>query len=422
MSTLLDQDLEQVISDSIESGEYFRNPYSLFAKLRSQAPIYYSPTIGGWLLTRHADVDAVLRDAEMFSSKGRVLYLLNQLPADIKAQVSLLNHHFATGLAHSDAPEHRRLRGLLAQAFTPKMVENLRATTATLARNLIANCGDEFDLIDDLLTPLPATVVGSLLGSTAADIPDLIRWAHAINGLYEKGGHISADNALHAEAMLTEMRSFVMKLVADRRALAAVGKLDKDQDVLAGLVAAESVAGSLTEDELLSTAVTLFVAGHETTTHLLGNGFAALLSQPELWQQVRSDLNLVNSIIEEMGRFDGSVPRSWRIAKADTQIAGIEISQGDLVLPILAAANRDPEVFADPENFNPAQENKKHLAFGKGVHVCLGAPLARMEGQEVLKALIELKPNLRLIQPVAQLQWRKDMALRGLIHLPVSSN
>ena len=123
-----------------------------------------------------------------------------------------------------------------------------------------------------------------------------------------------------------------------------------------------------------------------------------------------------------MGRFDGSVPRSWRIAKADTQIAGVEISQGDLVLPILAAANRDPEVFADPENFNPAQENKKHLAFGKGVHVCLGAPLARMEGQEVLKALIELKPSLRLLQPIAQLQWRKDMALRGLIHLPVSSS
>lgn len=422
MSTMLDQNLEHLIAAAIESGEYFRDPYPLFAKLRTEAPIYYSTTIGGWLLTRHADVDVVLRDADTFSSKGRVIYLLNQLPVETSAKVPLLHHHFATGLAHSDAPEHRRLRGLLAQAFTPKMVENLRERTALLARELISNCGEEFDLIEDLLTPLPANVVGSLLGSSPADIPDLIRWAHAINGLYERGGYIAEDKALHAEAMLMEMRGFVLRLVAERRAQAQAGKLDKDQDVLAGLVAAESEAGALSEDELLSTAVTLFVAGHETTTHLLGNGFAALLSKPELWQQVRSDLSLVNPIIEEMGRFDGSVPRSWRIAKADTMISDVRISKGDLVLPILAAANRDPEVFTDPENFNPWQENKKHLAFGKGVHVCLGAPLARLEGQEVLKALIELRPDLALKTPVSQLEWRKDMALRGLIQLPVKTS
>lgn len=419
MSTMLDHELEERIAESINSGEYFQNPYPLFDLLRSTAPVYYSKTIGGWLLTRYAEVDQVLRDAETFSSKGRVLYLLSQLPDEVREEVQLLNHHFATGLAHSDAPEHKRLRSLLARAFTPRMVENLRSATAELARSLISNLGEEFDLIDDLLTPLPATVVGSLLGSSKEDIPDLIRWAYAINGLYEKGGHISADKALHAEKLLREMRAFVLDLVQQRRDLAKSGALNPEADVLAGLVAAETEVGALTEAELLSTAVTLFVAGHETTTHLLGNGFAALLSNPSLWNEVKSVPEMINPVVEEMGRFDGSVPRSWRIAKSDTEIAGVKIAQGDLVLPILAAANRDPEVFAEPNEFNPRQENKKHLAFGKGVHVCLGAPLARLEGQEVLRALVELKPNLRLKYPLTQLEWRKDMALRGLIHLPV---
>lgn len=416
---MLDHELEERIAESINSGEYFQNPYPLFDLLRSTAPVYYSKTIGGWLLTRYVEVDQVLRDAETFSSKGRVLYLLSQLPDEVREEVQLLNHHFATGLAHSDAPEHKRLRSLLARAFTPRMVENLRSATAELARSLISNLGEEFDLIDDLLTPLPATVVGSLLGSSKEDIPDLIRWAYAINGLYEKGGHISADKALHAEKLLREMRAFVLDLVQQRRDLAKSGALNPEADVLAGLVAAETEVGALTEAELLSTAVTLFVAGHETTTHLLGNGFAALLSNPSLWNEVKSVPEMINPVVEEMGRFDGSVPRSWRIAKSDTEIAGVKIAQGDLVLPILAAANRDPEVFAEPNEFNPRQENKKHLAFGKGVHVCLGAPLARLEGQEVLRALVELKPNLRLKYPLTQLEWRKDMALRGLIHLPV---
>lgn len=420
--TELKQDFEHLIQAAIDSGEYFSNPYPLFALLRKEAPIYYSETIGGWLLTRYSDVDSVLRDADLYSSKGRVMLLLSKLPANVQSQVTLLNHHFATGLAHSDAPEHRRLRQLLARAFTPKMIESLRDSTATLARQMISELPTDFDLIDDLLTPMPANVVGALLGSMAADIPDLIRWAHAINGLYEKGGQISADKALHAEAMLQEMRTFVLDLVDHRRKLAKAGKLDPEQDVLAGLVAAERDSGALSEAELLSTAVTLFVAGHETTTHLLGNGFFALLSQPNLWEQLKSDPTLLNPIIEEMARFDGSVPRSWRIANHDTQLDGMEISSGDLVLPILAAANRDPAVFSDPENFNPSQENKKHLAFGKGVHVCLGAPLARLEAQEILKALIQLKPNLKLNATADQLHWRKDMALRGLINLPVTTS
>lgn len=422
MSTKSTDYLEERIISSIQSGEYFRNPYPLFAEIRSIAPVFYSKTIGGWLLTRHQDVDEVLKDAETFSSKGRVLYLLSQLPTEIQSQVNLLHKHFATGLAHSDAPEHRRLRGLLARAFTPKMTEGMRETTRKIAWELITQTDNEFDLLEDVFTPLPALVVGTLLGSERSDIPNLIRWAHAVNGLYERGGHISPEKALAAERLLAEMREFVLDLVERRRELAKSSELDASQDVLAGLVAAERDAGALSEDELLSTAVTLFVAGHETTTHLLGNGFVALLSNPELWHQIKNDATRSHQFIEEMARFDGSVPRSWRIVKNEARINGVKIAKGDLVLPILAAANHDPEVFANPDKFDPDQDNKKHLAFGKGVHVCLGAPLARMEAQEVLMALIDLKPNLKLKKPAEALNWRSDMALRGLTTLPVISN
>ena len=262
-------------------------------------------------------------------------------------------------------------------------------------------------------------VVGKLLGSSEKDIPDLIRWAGAINGLYEKGGNISAEKALYAEAMLEEIRTFVMTLVNERRALRAKGVLDQNRDVLAGLVFAESNEDSLSESELVSTVVTLFVAGHETTTHLLGNGFYALLKDPKGLELAKSAPEI--SIVDEMARFDGSVPRSWRINKQEVEIGGIKIPAGSLILPILASANHDPSVFPNPETFDITRDTKKHLAFGKGVHVCLGAPLARIEGQEIIKALFTYKPNIKLAANPQDLSWRKDIALRGLTSLPVVS-
>ena len=253
------------------------------------------------------------------------------------------------------------------------------------------------------------------------DIPNLIKWAGAINGLYEKGGNISAEKALYAESMLEEIRNFVIELVKKRRELRESGKLDPNQDVMSGLVAAEVNGDSLSESELVSTVVTLFVAGHETTTHLLGNGFYALFSNPAAITAYKENPALTASIVDEMARFDGSVPRSWRINKEEVSIAGRIIPKGSMVLPMLASANHDPKVFDDPDAFNIKRDSKKHLAFGKGVHVCLGAPLARIEGQEILKTLFELKPKLEITADLADLNWRKDVALRGLISLPAKA-
>ena len=250
--------LDDLIDESFSSKSYFSNPYPLFDTLRTQSPVFYSNQIGGWVLTKHEDVDAVLRNSEVFSSKGRITHLLNQLEPELQPELESLHFHFARGLAHSDAPEHRRLRGLLARAFTPKMIENLRPRIREIATEIISSLKTEADLLDDLLTPLPARVVGELLGSSTEDIPNLIRWAHAINGLYEKGGRISAEKALHAESMLKEMRSFVAKLILERQSKKKLGSLSGEEDVLSALVIQEENA--LTEDEMLSTMVSLFVA------------------------------------------------------------------------------------------------------------------------------------------------------------------
>ncbi len=409
--------LDELISNSLLNKSYFSNPYPLFDRLRESAPVYYSQEIGGWLLTKHEDCDYVLKNSELFSSKGRVTHLLNQLEPNLQPQLQLLHFHFARGLAHSDAPEHRRLRGLLARAFTPKIIEGIRPRIREIARELIGNLPNEIDLISDLLTPLPARVVGELLGSAPEDIPDLIRWAHAINGLYEKGGRISVDKAIHAEKMLHEMREFVRRLISTRQAAKNKGLLTGEEDVLSALVMQE--VDSLSEDEMLSTMVSLFVAGHETTTHLLGNGWFALLNRPEWIDRMRKEPESIPLVVEEMARFDGSVPRSWRLLKGDTEVSGVKIPQGQLVLPMLAAANRDSTVFENPNEFNPLRDSKKHLAYGKGVHVCLGAPLARIEAQETISLMLESFPRIEFAAEPNSLKWREDLALRGLIKLPV---
>ena len=409
----------QLLKLSLESGEYFSNPFPLFTDLRRDDPVFFSETLGGWVITRFQDVSEILHNHEDYSSKGRVLHLINKLDPAVQKHLPLLQMHFATGLAHSDAPEHKRLRNLLAQAFTPKVSEAMRPIAHEVVTRQISNLSTSSDLIRDVFIPVPALVVGRLLGSSEDDIPDLIRWAGAINGLYEKGGLIDPNKAIYAEKMLEEIRQFVTRLAGHRRELRIKGKLDPTQDVLAGLVSVETDGDSLSDSELLSTVVTLFVAGHETTTHLLGNGMLALLRSDSELKRIQGNFELIPKAIDEMARFDGSVPRSWRITKRRMEISGVQIPQGELVLPILSAANRDESVFEDPDVFNISRDTRKHLAFGRGVHVCLGAPLARIEGQEIIKQLLTKFPNISLNAKESELVWRKDVALRGLESLPV---
>ena len=410
---------DELLKQSFDDGSYFSNPFPLFAELRKTDPVFFSHTLGGWIVTRFQDVSSILHNHEDYSSKGRVLHLINKLDPEVQKQLPLLQKHFATGLAHSDAPEHKRLRGLLAQAFTPKVSESMRPITRDIVQKIVSELASTSDLIQDIFTPVPALVVGRLLGSSEEDVPDLVRWAGAINGLYEKGGLIDPQKAIYAEEMLNEIRDFVFRLANERRATRDKGSLESSQDILAGLVNAETLGDSLTESELVSTVVTLFVAGHETTTHLLGNGLLALLNADSQMEKIKSQPDRIPNAIDEMARFDGSVPRSWRITKRQMEVSGVLIPEGQLVLPMLSSANRDESEFASPDSFDIDRDTRKHLAFGRGVHVCLGAPLARIEGQEIITELLINFPNMKLKERVEDLSWRRDVALRGLTSLPV---
>jgi cytochrome P450 len=410
---------DEILKRSLSDGTYFSDPFPMFAQLRKSHPAFYSETLGGWIITRFQDVSEILHNHEDYSSKGRVLHLINKLDPSVREKLPLLQSHFATGLAHSDAPEHKRLRGLLAQAFTPKVSEAMRPIAHEVVSRQLSALTNSSDLIHDVFTPVPALVVGRLLGSSEEDIPNLIRWAGAINGLYEKGGVIDPAKALYAEEMLEEIRDFVTRLANERRVLREKGALDSSQDILAGLVNAETQGDSLSDSELVSTVVTLFVAGHETTTHLLGNGTLALLNSETEIKKLQENPDLIPKAVDEMARYDGSVPRSWRITKRSMEVAGVLIPEGQLVLPMLSSANRDENEFLNPDVFDISRDARRHLAFGKGVHVCLGAPLARIEGQEILKQLLTKFPNITLNANIHELVWRKDVALRGLETLPV---
>lgn len=399
---------EQLVSD-----DFFADPYPIYRQMREAAPVYWSEAWGAWVLTRYDDVINTLRESRLFSSAGRVKYLLRQLPEATCQQIARLERHYDIGLAHSDPPDHTRLRALLTRAFTPRMIEERRARIEAVTHQLLDAVHDagQMDVIRDLAYPLPATIIAEMLGAPGEDIALFRGWAADINNLFALGGRIDGAAALNAQQSLYVMKDYITRLAEERR------RQPKD-DIIGRLVVAEDEADQLTVDELVSTAVTFFVAGHETTTNLIGNGVLALLRHPEQMQQLREQPMFMTNAVEEMLRYDPSVPRGWRIAREEVQIGGQTLHAGALVFPILAAANRDPQVFADPDRFDIHRRNLKHVAFGHGIHYCLGAPLARFEAALSIGILLQRFPRLELATDA--LTWKRDVAIRSLNALPVA--
>ncbi|GAB4514295.1 MAG: cytochrome P450 [Anaerolineae bacterium] len=391
------------------SDAFFANPHPTYHQLRAEAPVYWCERWGAWVLTRYADVMTVLRQPERFSSAGRVHHLLRQLPEATLNQLDVLSHHYTIGLAHSDPPDHTRLRTLLNKVFMPRMVEARKARVVEIVNERLdaAQAAGEMDIVHDLAYPLPATIIAEMIGAPTEDIGLFREWAVAINNLFALGGRVDAAAAHAAQNSVLDMRDYIAGLVEVR-------KQQPLEDVLGLLVRAEE---QLTLAELVSTAVTFFVAGHETTTNLISNGLLALLQHPDQLALLRENPALMPGAVEEMLRYEPSVPRSWRIAKEEVELGGQVIPQGALIFPMLAAANRDPAVFPDPDRFDLQRENNKHVAFGYGIHFCLGAPLARMEVSTALEIVLRRLPNLHLTN--TPLSYKRDVAIRSLNSLPV---
>jgi len=401
------------LDEQLLASAFFANPYPVYHQLREAAPVYWSAGWGAWVLTRYADVTTVLRDPQRFSSAGRIAYLLRELPAPARGQLELLERHYQVGIAHSDPPDHTRQRALLTKVFTPRMVEMMRPQVQLLVDQLLdaVQANGRMDIIRDLAYPLPATIIAGMIGAPPEDRDRFREWALGINDLFSGGGRTSLDKARRAQQTLVEMHAYIGDLAERRRA-------EPRDDILSGLVAAEQQGEKLSQAELVAVAVTLFVAGHETTTNLIGNGLLALLRNPEQLRKLQEQPELVGSATEELLRYDTPVQRGWRITTQDVEVGGQRILKGAMVLPMLGAANRDPTQFPDPDRLDITRPISRHFGFGHGIHFCLGAPLARLEVPVALTTLLRRFPNLRL-DPQARLVWRHDVALRGLESLPV---
>ncbi|MBV8715682.1 MAG: cytochrome P450 [Chloroflexi bacterium] len=381
--------------------QFRENPYPLYQFLLASAPVQWNDTLGAWTLARYADVVASLTDARFSADRTR-----QDLPELAES------YQFAKSMLVSDPPDHTRLRALVQKAFTPRMVEQLRPRIIAIVGELldrIAQRDGAFDVIADFAHPLPVVVIAELLGVPAEDRVRFSEWSAVLAASLDP--LVSEDLANRVPGARDAVDAYLRGIIAERRK-------QPRSDLISALVAAEERGDVLSEPELVVMCRLLLIAGHETTVNLIGNGTKALLRHPDQFAKLREDPGLITSAIEELLRYDSPVQMTGRIATEPVQFDGHTVQPGEWILPLLGAANHDPAQFADPERLDLTRNPNAHVAFGRGIHFCLGAPLARLEGQVAIGALVRRFPSLALAgEPVR----RKQITLRGLQSLPVTA-
>lgn len=396
----------------LTTDEFFANPYPTYHLMREQAPVVWSDVWGGWVLTRYADVVATWRDHKRYSSNGRINYLLSRVPPEVRAAAGTLEHHFSVNIAHVNPPDHTRIRGLLNHAFAARRMESLRPRVQAIVDNLldaVDRRGDgRMDLIADLAFPLPATVIAEMIGAPTDESDQFHDWANGVNQVFSSVGRATAEQVAMSQEFLSGIRAYTVEFARSRRD-------DPRDDLITLLNQAVHKDGVISEDELVSMVITMFIAGHETTTYTLSNGMLALLRNPDQLQLLRENPDLMDSAVEEIWRYDTPIQRGWRLVTEDSVVNDQTIRAGELILPMPGAANRDPAVFPDPDRMDIARKNNRHVAFGYGIHFCIGAPLARIEAPIALAELLKRYPKLRLASE--HVQWRRDVAMHGPVSL-----
>ena len=381
--------------------QFRENPYPLYQFLLASAPVQWNHTLGAWTLARYADVVASLTDARFSADRTR-----QDLPELAES------YQFVKSMLVSDPPDHTRLRALVQKAFTPRMVEQLRPRIIAIVGELldrIAQRDGAFDVIADFAHPLPVVVIAELLGVPAEDRVRFSEWSAVLAASLDP--LVSEDLANRVPGARDAVDAYLRGIIAERRK-------QPRSDLISALVAAEERGDVLSEPELVVMCRLLLIAGHETTVNLIGNGTNALLRHPDQFAKLREDPGLITSAIEELLRYDSPVQMTGRIATEPVQFDGHTVQPGEWILPLLGAANHDPAQFADPERLDLTRNPNAHVAFGRGIHFCLGAPLARLEGQVAIGALVRRFPSLALAgEPVR----RKQITLRGLQSLPVTA-
>jgi pimeloyl-[acyl-carrier protein] synthase len=385
------------------------DPYELYRALRESQPVFPAPQYHrAYVLTRYADCEAVLRDRRWSSATQ----LRRQRP-DGTIDMSLGTGGIAgtRTLNFTHAPEHTRVRQLMAKVFTPRAVEALGPRMQRLVDDILDAAAErgELDVIEDLAQVVPVTVICQILGVPVGDRDKFKPWSIAATRTFD--GVIDTDTMSRARAGWKSLVSYMDQLIADHRA-------HPGDDLLSALITAEEQGDRLTTDELRVNAIGLLVAGYETTTNLIGNGTYALLCHPDQLERWHQDPSLTASAVEELLRYDAMVQLVSREATEGIDLAGQTFRAGDNVILALGAANRDPARFPDPDQLDLGRDNGPHLTFSQGMHHCLGAALARLEGQITIGTLVRRFPDMRLITP--DVRYRDHLVMRGLTELRIA--
>jgi pimeloyl-[acyl-carrier protein] synthase len=384
-----------------------RDPYPAYGLLRERDPVH-QPFPGIWILTRYRDAAALLRDPRGSSDRRKSeMYelFLQSLPEPLDPD------ELQPSMLFLDPPDHDRLRGLVHKAFTPRVVEGLRERIEAVVTRLLDRVGErgQWDVVADLAYPLPVTVICDMLAIPDGDRQDVRRWS--LDLIYTIDPIIPPEALARAQKAGREFRGYLADLIAERRRRPG-------EDLLSGLIAAEDEGQQLTEAELVSTCVLLLIAGHETTSGLVGNGTLALLRHPDQLRRLHEDPSLIRPAMEELLRFDSPVQLTGRLMLEDVEIDGHLIAKGEDVVAIVGAANRDPAQFPDPDRLDLSRAENRHIAFGGGIHFCLGAHLARLEGRVAIGEMVRRFPHMELATD--DIDWRETITLRGLKSLPVA--
>ena len=380
--------MESGVSYDPTSAAILSDPYDTYDRLRAKDPVHRMRLINAWVLTRYEDVDTVLRDHRRFSKDD-----------GIEDEYRSMLHH--------DPPDHTRLRSLVSKAFTPRSVRELHPRVQRIVAELLDDLDgrDKFDLIESLAFPLPVTVIAEMLGVPPHDMDRFNRWSNDISLTIEPS--LRDDQIRRVQRATEELYEYFEGIIEQRRR-------EPQDDMITALLNAEDEGDKLTREELLGTLVLLLVAGNETTRNLIGNGMRALLKNPDQLQRLRDNPDLLDSAIDELLRYDSPVQLDGRLVHSDVEVAGHQIRAGQRVLCAIGAANRDPSAFTDPDKLDIARSEKSNIAFGRGIHHCLGAPLAMLEARAAFSALLDRFPRIELItEPV----YREQVVLRGLEEL-----
>jgi cytochrome P450 len=386
------------------------DPYPLFARLRDENPVHWSDAVRAHVVTRYGDVQRVLRDSTTSADRITPFYAAQNI--ETRSKVETLVQYLGRWLVFRDPPDHTRLRGLVARAFTPKAMAGLKPGIESITALLLDDLAGRTtcDLVADFATLLPAYVIMDMLGVPRAMLPEMKFWSDDIK-LFIGSAQSTPDKYARAHRGVTGMADAFRGLIAEHRAAPR-------EDVLSTLIAArDDDSGRLDDDELIATAILFLFAGHETTTSLLAMGTMALLENPDQRAKLITGSAHAAVCVEECLRFDGPTPSMVRIATTDTEISGQKVRAGDRVVALLGSANRDPAMFQAPEQFDIARTPNPHVTFGFGPHFCLGAPLARLEAQIALPALHRRFPAMTRAE--GHVSWSDGMTLRGPLALPV---